>query len=508
MSGTDRAIRKTPYAHLFRLSHWILAAGMIFLILTGYGVNSVSMPSWSIFGKYPSFYPTFRTIYWHKFIGMVFAPASIIALILFIPKMAGLKISNLRKIVGLFVVGSAVVCAVTSLGLIYTNIPAWLYHFCRFMHAFCGMLIAPIALLTHIYLALFKYFRLLVPSFAPFRQSRWPQALWLFFGLVLSWSIFTRFVSYHSNLSLLTARKVSQSIPDAGQIDRLPWDFARAMDIQLVNGAGFDSGVTRASIQALYSDNYFYMRIRWQDSVYDRMYRPWVKTETGWMHLNPGGSDENIYNEDKFALLFPINKDMDFQRYGCSMYCHNDQKDHRGQHWTPNDRPVDVWHWKATRMDPMGYVDDKYWLGTGAVSPDKEGRKGDPGHEGYATNAVDGVSHPIMLPTGIDAETMGALILSKAEVYTKTAADRLPVGSVIPGALISEANGDRADVRCRSAYENNTWTLQIVRKMDTGSPYDVIFRPGHEYDFTIAAFDHTAHRHAYNHQVYRLYFAP
>ena len=113
-----------------------------------------------------------------------------------------------------------------------------------------------------------------------------------------------------------------------------------------------------------------------------------------------------------------------------------------------------------------------------------------------------------MLPTGIDAETMGALILSKAEVYTKTAADRLPVGSVIPGALISEAKGDRADVRCRSAYENNTWTLQIVRKMDTGSPYDVIFRPGHEYDFTIAAFDHTAHRHAYNHQVYRLYFAP
>ena len=33
----------------------------------------------------------------------------------------------------------------------------------------------------------------------------------------------------------------------------------------------------------------------------------------------------------------------------------------------------------------------------------------------------------------------------------------------------------------------------------------VIFKPGQKYDFTLAAFDHNANRHSYNHQVYSLY---
>jgi hypothetical protein len=68
--------------------------------------------------------------------------------------------------------------------------------------------------------------------------------------------------------------------------------------------------------------------------------------------------------------------------------------------------------------------------------------------------------------------------------------------------------GDRADIKFHSTYENNMYTLRMMRKLDTGSEYDVIFRPGQKHDFTIAAFDHSALRHAYNHQVYRLYLAP
>jgi len=43
-----------------------------------------------------------------------------------------------------------------------------------------------------------------------------------------------------------------------------------------------------------------------------------------------------------------------------------------------------------------------------------------------------------------------------------------------------------------------------MRKLDTGSEYDVIFEPGSTYDFACAAFDHAAKRHAYNQQVYSL----
>jgi hypothetical protein len=506
MNNTNQMQQRiAPYAHLFRISHWILAAGMIFLIFSGYGIHSVSMPSWSLLGRYPSFYPIFRAIYWHKIVGIVFAPASIIALIYFFPKVKNLKLSNSRKIANILIVVSGVVSTVTSLGLIYTNIPAPLYHACRFLHALSGMLVAPLSLLTHIYLAVFKYFRLLVPSFAPFRQSRWLQLIWLAIGLAISWCLFTRYLPYHSSLSVLTAQKISQSVSSADKIATLPWHTARPLEMQLVNGVGFDFGVTRAGIKALYNNEYLYMTIQWKDSVYNRIYRPWIKTDTGWMHLNPGGSDEIIYNEDKIAIIYPIKKDADFQRHGCAIYCHNDGKSGYGFHWTPENRLVDVWHWKSVRMDPIGYVDDQYWLGMGKATTEKNGRYGDPGEQGYANNMVEGISHPMMLPASMDAINMGALPQSKAEIYTKTAADRFPVGSEIPGIIISEPEGDRADVQCHSTYENNTWTVRLMRKLDTASRYDVIFKPGEEYDFTMAAFDHSARRHAYNNQAYRLY---
>jgi Ni,Fe-hydrogenase I cytochrome b subunit len=507
-SAPPKKRKKTPYAHLFRLSHWILAAGAIWLVLTGYGIYAVSRPSWSLLDNYPSFYPSLRAIYWHKVIGIFFAPAAIIAFIQVLPKMKGMKISNVRKLTATVLIGSVVICVLTSLGLIYVDIPSPVYHSCRFLHAVCGMLLIPISLLVHIYLALFKYFPLLVPSFAPFRQSRWLQVVWFAAGLILSWALFTRYLTYHSSLSELSALKIHQSVSEPSSMDLLPWDMAAPLSIQLVNGVGFNAGVTHAKFKALHNDTHLYMKIEWEDGVYNRIYRPWIKTESGWMHLNPGGSDERIYNEDKFALIFPISEDSDFRRYGCSVYCHNDQKNGHGRHWTFNNVMVDAWHWKSVRTDPFGHVDDKYWLGSGEISSDSEARHGDPGEGGHANNLVEGINNPVMLPTSIDSITMGALLLSKAVIYTKSSAAEFPIGSEVPGALVSEPEGDRSDIKCYSTYQDGTWILRIMRKLDTGSDYDVTFRSGGEYDFTVAAFDHNANRHSYNQQVYRLCLLP
>jgi len=504
---TPKKLKKTAYSHLFRLSHWLLSAGMLLLILTGYGVHSVSMPSWALFERYPSFYPVLPMIFWHKIIGIIFAPASMIALVFFLRKIKSMDLSNLRRMASLVLMGAGVACVITSLGLIYTNIPAWLYHFSRFIHAVSGMIFAPVAILIHTYLALFRYFPLLTPSFAPFRQSRWLGLLWLVAGLVVSWGLFTRYVTMHSGSSVLTALKIGETVSEARQIDSLPWSKAEKMVVKLVNGVGFDFGVTDVTLQALYNNEYVYMKFQWKDDVYNRDYRPWVKTEAGWIQMNPGGADEVIYNEDKLALLFPIKRDLEFERYGCAVYCHNNQKTGRGQHWTREDYPVDVWHWKSVRLDPVGFVDDQYWLGTGKISMDKQARLNDPGEAGYGNNKVEGVLRPIMLPASVDAVVKGALLQSKAVIYTKASDDHFPEGSVVPGVIVYEPTGDRADIRCYSTYENNRWTLRIMRKLDTGSKYDVIFNPGEKYAFTLSAFDHNANRHSYNQQVYRLYFA-
>ena len=496
--------KKTSYSHLFRLSHWLLFAGMLFLIFTGYGIHSVSMPSWAVLDRYPFFYPGLRIMLWHKIIGMIFAPAAIIAFILFIRKIKRIKLLNTRRLATIFLLGSGVICTITSLGLIYTGIPAWLYHFSRFLHAVFGMIVAPVSVLVHIYLAFTRYLPLLVQSFAPIRQSHWSRVLWLVIGLIISWVIFTRFISNQSDSSMLTANKITESISEAKEIDSLPWADTRPLNVRLANGVGFDFGVTDAALKALYNDDYLYLKIEWGDNTYDRIYRPWVKTEKGWIQLNPGGQDEQIYNEDKFIFMFPINKDTDFQRYGCAVYCHTNQFNGRGQHWTAKDNPVDIWHWKLVRNGAMGYVDDKHWLGSDDMGST---RRGDPGRPSYSNNRVEGISNPMMLPASADAVVMGALLQSKAAIYTSKAAAKLPVGSNVPGVIVYQPAGDRADIKFHSTYENNTHTLRIMRKLDTGNKTDVIFKPGQKHDFTVAAFDHNALRHAYSHQVYRLFLA-
>jgi hypothetical protein len=500
----EKKQKKTSYAHLFRLSHWLLGAGMLLLIFTGYAVHSVSMPAWSVIDRYPSFFPALRMIFWHKIIGIIFAPALIIGLILFLRKIKKIELSNLRRIATILLLVSGLLCVITGLFLIYSNIPAWIYHTSRFIHAISGMIIAPIGIIIHIYLALTTYLPLLVQSFAPFRQSRWSHVVWLLIGLVISWIVYTRFINVNTGMDVVMALKIDESVAEAKEMDSLPWDSAEPLTAKLYNGVGFEFGATSASIKALHNNEYIFMKIQWKDNVYNRIYRPWIKTETGWMRLNPGGSDEQIYNEDKLAVLFPINKDEEFSRYGCAVYCHNNKQFAHGHHWTAKDNPLDVWHWKSVRTDPSGYVDDKYWQGE-EVFNTNEARHGDPGAGGHDNNSVTDVNHPIMLPLSLDSIKMGALLLSKSEIYTKTAAERFAVGSEVPGVIIADLDGDRADVKCYSSYKDNMWTLWIMRKLDTGSPYDVKFELGNKYDFAVAAFDHCSMRHSYNHQVYSLY---
>ena len=71
---------------------------------------------------------------------------------------------------------------------------------------------------------------------------------------------------------------------------------------------------------------------------------------------------------------------------------------------------------------------------------------------------------------------------------------RLPVGSVIPGVLLAgEFSGDRADVRCAGRWAAGRWSLEVVRRLDTGSAYDVAIESG--VFMRVAAFDHSQIRH-------------
>jgi hypothetical protein len=86
--------------------------------------------------------------------------------------------------------------------------------------------------------------------------------------------------------------------------------------------------------------------------------------------------------------------------------------------------------------------------------------------------------------------------MTEAESLAYSAAldANLPVGSVIPGVILSgEFSGDRADVRCAARWASGRWSLEVARRLDTGSPVDVALASG--VFMRVAAFDHSQIRH-------------
>ena len=71
---------------------------------------------------------------------------------------------------------------------------------------------------------------------------------------------------------------------------------------------------------------------------------------------------------------------------------------------------------------------------------------------------------------------------------------RYPINALIPGVIIAgKYSGDRADVRCAARWAAGRWALEIARRLDTGSQYDVPIVSG--VLMQVAAFDRSQIRH-------------
>ena len=78
--------------------------------------------------------------------------------------------------------------------------------------------------------------------------------------------------------------------------------------------------------------------------------------------------------------------------------------------------------------------------------------------------------------------------------YSTDADAHIPTGTVIPGVILSgQFSGDRADIKCAARWASGHWALEVARRLDTGSVYDVPIRSG--VFMRVAAFDHSQIRH-------------
>ncbi len=315
------------------------------------------------------------------------------------------------------------------------------------------------------------------------------------------------------------------------------WRSVKPFSLLTGEGGNFDGkGEARIEIRAVHDGSYAYFLFTWQDSTRSLKQLPLVKEADGWHLLHSGFQlgDEHQYNEDKFSVLFTT---MDVTLAGGRTFHPGPQPvasapatmSGRGLHYTAAGY-ADVWQWKATSHS-AGWLDDAHFgppadptpMQVANVVPYKGGFATDPGTANYRDNFTveadtSGGSRrsrliaPLRLPKAVDATTdaMGDIDLDPnhgesdgarwymtdqdSVPYSTDADARIPIGTVIPGVILGgEFSGDRADVRSAARWASGLWALEVKRRLDTTSKFDVPIRSG--VFMRVAAFDHSQIRH-------------
>jgi hypothetical protein len=322
-------------------------------------------------------------------------------------------------------------------------------------------------------------------------------------------------------------------ILDGDTSDRV-WRNIEPFSVMTNAGGNFDGkGETRVDIRAVHDGTWAYFLFTWQDPTRSLKQLPLIKQSDGWHLLHKGfeAGDEHEFNEDKFSvLLTPSNVtlagDRTFHPGPHPIADAPATMTGRGLHFTTDGGYADVWEWKATSGGPTGWMDDTHFgppldptpTQVANLTPYRGGFAADPGRANYADNFVadansaNGLVRPLRLPTDLaaTATAMGEVALDPdlgesegARWFMTTAesapysVDRdrgIPAGTVIPGVIIDgDFSGDRADVRCAARWASGHWALEVARRLDTHSRYDVPLQTG--VFMRVAAFDHSQIRH-------------
>jgi len=314
------------------------------------------------------------------------------------------------------------------------------------------------------------------------------------------------------------------------------WRSAKAFSVTTSQGGNFDgSGETKIDIRAVHDGTWAYFLFVWDDPTRSLKRLPLVKADKGWRLLHRGyeTGDERDFDEDKFAVLLTTSDgisagDSTFHSSPHPIPGAPATMTGRGLHYTEDGSYVDVWEWKAT-SSASGWMDDAHFgppleatpAQTGGLAPYRGGFAPDPGRANYAENfsvvdepgtGANRTIRPLRLP--IDpAKTTAALgqidldphhgesegarwYMTEAESvpYSPDLDRQIPNGAIVPGVVVAGVfSGDRADVRCAARWASGRWALEVARRLDTQSKYDVAIATG--VFMRVAAFDHSRIQH-------------
>jgi hypothetical protein len=312
--------------------------------------------------------------------------------------------------------------------------------------------------------------------------------------------------------SRVDAQIVSQGVSHVpvidGQKDAV-WESASEIVVPVIGGANTPS--TEVRLKSVYAGDMVYFLAVWKDPTESNRRSPWQKQADGtWQKLNDPndqGGDNNLYYEDKLSMIWDISI-TGFSSAGCFTMCHAGEvgKPYGNKYTAGPGQVGDIWHWKGVRTNTVGQVDDQYVddVRYDADKSPEAGRHSDPKTAGgYSDN--------------VNADKTGPAFTSPTQPGTywildsekQSFADTYNAGDEIAGIIVSPIVGDRGDISGKGTWSNGEWTLEIGRKLVTGSQYDVQFDDMTKtYYFGVATFDNAQVRHSFNSGAISLMFGP
>ena len=212
-----------------------------------------------------------------------------------------------------------------------------------------------------------------------------------------------------------------------GKMDKI-WEQARPLTVVVREAMGGDNP-TEVVLRAIHTDDTFYVLAQWPDNTKSDMRDPYIWNTEKKDYERPSKPD------DQFALEFPMTGHFDIRMITLV-----------------HEYIADVWHWKAGRGNPVGWVDDKrHIISQKPIQSGVEYSMGGHGNVYIARLMDEGTSSYSLKPKPSSFE-----------------------GNVVDSFEQRQPSGSMADVHGRGIYDGKNWTLEMSRKFNTGHSDDAI----------------------------------
>lgn len=335
----------------------------------------------------------------------------------------------------------------------------------------------------------------------------------------------------------LDAVKIDSDFDINGLGDNPAWDAAEEHVVSVV--PTIFTAADEVKLKALYSDEYLYIRVEYEDSTASLTRGGWILDGGEWRHPAVDTQYEKQL-EDRISIIWNISTPDFRDHYGCAIKCHGNVPG-SSEFTDLEGSTMDIWHSKAARglglysatdsgdltidtateafeatagtVSFSGVLDDKrliwYMDLEDGYDLEDSGRRGDAGRGAYSHNRNGDKSAPLFIEIAPDSWA-DAMALTEAETtdgsaivadpgdpgYDTAAAaaawdNYVALGALVPERVLREPEGSRADVLHSAVWSDGIWISEFHRALVTGNPDDAQFDLGAatEYKFSIALFD-------------------